>query len=274
MLKLIHSLNNILPILYFFTFCAFFINYLLSKKSLLISKRILLFITILFHFFYLLLRTIQFDHPPITNVFEIFTLLAFAITFSYYIIELITDVRNTGTFILFLPLVFQIVSTLNIKDLVEVKEVLRSYYLGIHVFTALTGYAGITFSAIYGLLYLLLYKEIKKQTFGLIYDRMPSLELLEYLSRISSIVGFTMLSIAIIIGIIWLPQAFTEPSYFDPKLIATLIVWLFYGFVLGGYYVFKWPGKKIVYLSLAGFILTLFSMSILNLLFTGFHRFM
>ncbi len=274
MLKLIHSLNNILPILYFFTFCAYFINYLLSKKSLLISKRILLFITILFHFFYLLLRTIQFDHPPITNVFEIFTLLAFAITFSYYIIELITDVRNTGTFILFLPLVFQIVSTLNIKDLVEVKEVLRSYYLGIHVFTALTGYAGITFSAIYGLLYLLLYKEIKKQTFGLIYDRMPSLELLEYLSRISSIVGFTMLSIAIIIGIIWLPQAFTEPSYFDPKLIATLIVWLFYGFVLGGYYVFKWPGKKIVYLSLAGFILTLFSMSILNLLFTGFHRFM
>lgn len=273
MRQIIHTLNLLLPIFYGITFLFYLLNFIYDKKELSSGKRLALFFTILFHFFYLLIRTIEFNHTPITTVFEIMTLLAFAITISYYIIEIVTDVRNTGTFILFLPLIFQTISSINIKDLLEVKDLLRSPYLGIHVFTALTGYAGITFSAIYGLLYLLLYRQIKSQKFGLIFNRMPNLELLEYLSIVSALVGFVMLTIAIIIGIIWLPQAFTEPSYFDPKLIATIVVWLFYAFGISGRWLFKWSGRKIVYLSLTGFVISLFSMSILNLVFTGFHKF-
>ncbi len=273
MIKIIHSLNSLLPLFYAVTFILYLSDFIYFKKQLSTAKRLLLFLTILFHFFYLLIRTIQFNHTPITTVFEIFTLLAFAITVSYYIIELVTEIRSTGTFILFLPLIFQIVSTFNIKDLTEVKEILRSPYLGIHVFAALTGYAGITFSAIYGVLYLTLYNQLKKQKYGLIFNRLPNLEILEYLSQVSALVGFIMLTIAIVIGIIWLPQAFTEPSYFDPKLIATIFVWLFYAFGIFGKWFFRWSGRKIVYLSLTGFIISLFSMSLLNLLFTGFHKF-
>lgn len=273
MIKTIHTLNYILPFLYGLTFLFYLLNFIYNERKLSTIKRLLLFFTILIHSFYLLLRTIEFSHPPITTVFEIFTLLAFAITVSYYIIELVTEFRNTGVFILILPLFFQIASTINIKDLTEVKEVLRSPYLGIHVLAALTGYAGITFSAIYGVLFLILYNQLKKQKYGLIFERLPNLEILEYLSQISALIGFTMLSIAIVIGIIWLPQAFTEPSYFDPKLIATIIVWLFYAFGIFGKWFFKWSGRKIVYLSITGFLISLFSMSILNLVFTGFHKF-
>jgi len=273
MINMIHTLNNFLPFIYGLTFLFYLLDFFNSKKELSTAKRLFLFFTILIHFFYLLLRTIEFNHTPITTVFEIFTLLAFAITVSYYIIELVTEIRSTGTFILFLPLIFQIVSTLNIKDLIEVKDILRSPFLGIHVFTALTGYAGITFSAIYGILFLTLYNQIKKQKYGLIFDRLPNLEILEYLSQVSALVGFIMLTIAIVIGIIWLPQAFTEPKYFDPKLIATIFVWLFYAFGLTGKWLFKWSGRKIVYLSLTGFIISLFSMSVLNLVLTGFHKF-
>lgn len=273
MLNLIHSLNSVLPFLYGISFILYSLDFFIEKKQLSLSKRIVLFLTILIHFLYILLRTIEFNHPPITTIFEIFTLLAFAIVVSYYLIELLTEIRNTGMFILFLPFIFQVASSLNIKDLLEVKEILRSPYLGIHVFTALTGYAGITFSAIYGWLYLNQYKNLKTQRYGLIFDRLPNLEILEYLSLTSAVVGFIMLTIAILIGIIWLPQAFTEPSYFDPKLIATIIVWLFYALGLVGRWFFKWTGRKIVYLSLIGFTITIFSISILNLLLTGFHRF-
>lgn len=273
MINIIHTLNNLLPFLYGLTFIFYLLDFIYSKRELSTAKRLFLFFTILIHFFYLLLRTIEFNHTPITTVFEIFTLLAFAVAVSYYIIELVTEIRNTGTFILFLSLIFQIVSTLNIKDLIEVKEILRSPYLGIHVFTALTGYAGITFSTIYGLLYLILYRQIKGQKFGLIFNRLPNLEILEYLSFVSALVGFVMLSVAIVIGFIWLPQAFTEPKYFDPKLIATIIVWLFYAFGISGRWIFRWSGKKIVYLSMTGFLITLFSMTLLNLVFTGFHKF-
>lgn len=273
MIKVIHIINIVLPFLYGLTFLAYLLDFFYLKKEISTGKRLLLFFTIFIHFFYLLLRTLEFDHTPITTIFEIFTLLAFAIILAYYIIELVTEIKSTGVFILFIPFIFQIVSTINIKDLLEVKDILRSPYLGIHVFTALTGYAGITFSAIYGLLYLVLYKQLKNQRFGIIYERLPNLEILEYLSIISALVGFIMLTIAIVIGIIWLPQAFTEPSYFDPKLVATIIVWLFYVFGISGKWIFKWSGRKIIYLSIAGFLMTLFSMTLLNLAFTGFHKF-
>ncbi|MBM4176258.1 MAG: cytochrome C biogenesis protein [Ignavibacteria bacterium] len=270
---LIENLNIAIPILYFIVFILYFSNFWKPRKSLARLKRIILFLTLLIHFFYLFARTIEFDHVPITNIFEIFTLLAFAITLSYYILELITEVRNTGMFILFIPMVFQIISSLKIVDLLNVQEILRSPFLGVHVFTALAGYAGITFSAIYGGLYLMLYKQIKMHRFGLLYQRLPNLELLESLNYTSALIGFTMLSTAIVIGIIWMPQAFTNPSYFDPKLIATIFIWILYALGITTKIFAKWRGKRIIYLSLAGFVVALFSMTLLNLLFTGFHKF-
>lgn len=273
MKSFIHSLNSLLPILYLVTYFLYVLNFWQNKKELSLAKRLSLFITILFHFSYLIFRTIEFNHAPITTIFEIFTLLALAITFSYYIIELLTEIRTTGIFILFIAVIFQIISSLFIKDLQEVKEILRSPFLGIHVFSAMAGYAGITFSAIYGVLYLILYKQIKEHRFGLLFNRLPNLEILERLSVISAIIGLIMLTIAIIIGMIWLPQAFTNPSYFDPKLIATVLVWFLYLAGLISKWALKWSGRKVVYFSLAGFVLTLFSISILNILFTGFHKF-
>jgi ABC-type transport system involved in cytochrome c biogenesis permease subunit len=270
---LIANLNFILPLLYIATFLLYSISFWRPKRSYSKAKKVTLFFTVLIHFSYILARTIEFDHVPITNIYEIFTLLAVAITLSYYILELITEVRDTGMFILFIPMVFQIISSLKIVDLLSVQEILRSPYLGIHVFTALTGYAGITFSAIYGGLYLMLYKQIKKHRFGLLYQRLPNLELLESLNYTSALIGFIMLTIAIIIGIIWLPQAFSDPSYFDPKLIVTVFIWILYGIGITTKIFAKWKGKRIIYLSLTGFVITLFSMTILNLLFTEFHRF-
>src|ERR1035437_1052340 len=92
----------------------------------------------------------------ITNVFEIFTILAFSVSFSYFILELVTDIRGTGPFIIIISIIFQIISSLFIKESPVVKDILRSNLLGIHVFSALVGYSVITVSAVYGFLYLTL----------------------------------------------------------------------------------------------------------------------
>ena len=97
---------------------------------------------------YLLLRTIEFDHPPITNIFEIFTILAFSISFSYFILELVTHISGTGPFIIIISIIFQLISSAFIPDVYQVKEVLRSHLLGAHVFSALLGYSAITISAV------------------------------------------------------------------------------------------------------------------------------
>jgi ABC-type transport system involved in cytochrome c biogenesis permease subunit len=129
----IDTINVFLPIFYLITFIIYSFDFWRGEKRFANSKRVFLFITLLLHLVYLLIRTVQFNHPPITNVFEIFTVLAFAVTFSYFILELITDIRGTGPFIIIISIVFQVISTILIKDSPNVKDVLRSNLLGIHV---------------------------------------------------------------------------------------------------------------------------------------------
>jgi ABC-type transport system involved in cytochrome c biogenesis permease subunit len=273
MLPSIHTINLLLPFFYIATFAIYFYDFQQGGKKFENSKRLFLFLTLILHFCYLLLRTIEFDHPPITNVFEIFTVLAFAISFSYFILELVTDIRGTGPFIIIISIIFQVISTLFIQDLTEVKEVLRSNLLGIHVISALIGYSGITISAVYGVLYLILYNEIKLNKFGLVFNRLPSLEILERMSFIAAIIGFVLLTITIIIGIIWLPQAFPNITFADPKLIGTFAVWILYGIGLINKFLGKWRGKKLIILSIIGFCLAILSTMLTNFLGKSFHSF-
>ncbi len=269
----IDTLNILLPLLYIVTFIIYSYDFMKGVKAFANSKRVFLFITLLIHFVYLLVRTIHFNHPPITNVFEIFTILAFSIGFSYFILELVTDIRGTGPFIIIISICFQVISTIFIRDLGEVKEVLRSNLLGVHVFSALLGYSAITVSAVYGFLYLILYKDIKLNKFGLIFDRLPSLEVLETLSFYSAVIGFILLTIAIVIGIIWLPTAFPHFSYADPKLIGTSIVWILYGLGIATKSFGRWRGKKVIIFSIVGFVIAILSTMLTNFLAQSFHSF-
>ena len=266
-------LNILLPLLYVTTFVIYAYDFWKGEKSFTNSKRVFLFLTLLLHLIYLLSRTVIFNHPPITNVFEIFTILAFSVSFSYFILELVTDIRGTGPFIIIISIIFQLISSLFIKESPIVKDVLRNNLLGVHVISALVGYSGITVSAVYGFLYLTLYKDIKLNKFGLIFNRLPNLEVLEKLSYYSAVIGFILLSFAMIVGIIWLPKAFPKFSFADPKLIGTSIVWVLYGIGILSKTFGKWRGKKVVFLSIIGFVIAILSTMFTNFLSSSFHSF-
>ncbi len=273
MLDSIKILNTLLPFLYGAAFSVYLFDFFNEKKTANNSKRVILFITLFFHAFYLVARMIEYNHPPITNKFEIFSIIACSIAFSYFVLELLTDIRGTGAFIIFFSLLFQLVSSLFVADTYIVPDVLRNRLLGLHVVSALLGYSGITISAVYGLLFMILYKNIKTNKFGLVFDRLPSLEILEKLSFYSMVIGFVLLTVAIVIGIIWLPAAFPNYSFADPKLVGTLIVWAAYGVgiamkLLGNLY-----GKKVILYSLIGFLFAIVSLIVTNSLAKTFHSF-
>lgn len=273
MITIIHILNILLPILYAALVSAYWVDFKSETRKFAVTRKVGLYAILVIHFVYIMLRTVEFNHPPITTKFEIFTVLGFSVCFSYAVLEQVTDIRKTGAFILLMSLAFQLVSTFFITDLMEVPEVLRSRLLGMHVVAALLGYAGISISAVYGLLYLTLHKRIKKSSFGLFFDRLPSLELLEKLSFNSLMIGFVMLTVAIMIGGIWLPAAFPDFSYMDPKLVSTGIVWVFYG---SGTLISKmndWYGKKVIWFSLIGFVLSMFSLLLSIFISNSFHNF-
>ena len=84
MISAIHTINILLPVFYLLTLAVYFYDFIKGEKKLINVKRVFLFITLFLHLIYIVLRTVAFDHPPITNVFEIFTILAITISFSYF----------------------------------------------------------------------------------------------------------------------------------------------------------------------------------------------
>jgi ABC-type transport system involved in cytochrome c biogenesis permease subunit len=263
----------VLPILYFVTVWLYGRGFFSDKRLADRLKTPFLSVTLLVHLLYFIIRTKTLRHPPITSIFELMSVLAFSIAVAYFYLETRTSVRGTGYFILNLSFFFQLVSSLFIRNEVDVKPVLRSNWLGFHVTSALLGYAAIAISAVYGFLYLMLYHEIKASRFGVIYKKLPSLEILEGLSFRATLFGFTLLTIAMILGALWLPRAFENYSYLDSKLIGTFLIWLLYGVGLLAKRVAGWKGRKMMILSLSAFGLALFSLSIINIFFSQFHTF-
>lgn len=269
----IDFLQVLLPFLYFATVWAYAKAFFSGSGPARKAKTPLLAVTLSAHLAYLLARTAAFEHPPITSLFEILSVIAFSISLAYLILEWKTKVKGTGYFILNLPFFFQLISSLLVKDQVYVDPVLRSNLLGIHVSSALLGYAAITISAVYGFLYLMLYHRIKSNRFGVIYERLPNLEVLERLSFVSTAIAFVFLTVAIAVGLVWLPRAFSDFSYTDPKLVGTVLIWLVYGTGLAARKLAGWYGKRIVIVSIVGFGVAILSMTLINIFFSGFHNF-
>lgn len=266
----------LLPVSYVLTAVMYGFAFFQENKTAKWWKSKLLLVTVVLHTMYIGMYTVKNGHCLITSPFEIMSLIAYTIMICYGFIELVSKIKDTGFFLVTLAMVFELVSaiTIRIPNHTVFNPILSNISIGLHITAAIIGYGGIAISAVYGVLYLLMYRDLKRGTFGAFYEHLPSLESLETLNAISTVMGFVFLSIAIAIGAFWLPHYFPHFSYFDPKLIATAIVWFIYALVLCAKYILKFDGKRVITLSISGFVLALFSLTIVNGFLHSFHKFM
>lgn len=219
-------------------------------------------------------ETLTFGHCLVYSPFELMTMIAFTLSLTYLIVELVTGERGTGVFFVGLALIFQIVSSMFDYDATSITgSSLLNDIVGLHISAALIGYTAFAMSAVWGTLYLMQHHEIRANRFGTLYSRLPSLGLLERMSAIAAIVGLVFLSIAIVIAMLWMPDAVDGFSYTDPKVIATMIVWLLYAIALGMKYIGGVDQRRFVVLSLIGFLGIFVSMTVVNVLLSQFHDF-
>jgi ABC-type uncharacterized transport system permease subunit len=126
-------------------------------------------------------------------------------------------------------------------------------------------------SAVYGGLYLLLYWELKRSRFGLVYDRLPPLETLARMSLRAVVFGVAFLTLTIACGSLWAATAF--PGFVrDPKFALTVMVWLIYALALWLHYVRHWSGRRTIRISLVGFAALVLAVLAARL-FDSFHVF-
>jgi ABC-type transport system involved in cytochrome c biogenesis permease subunit len=266
------TLLHLLPVLYGVAFFNYLLVFVSEEKIIRRLARPLLLAAVSVNLVYLLVYTVYFEHVPLVTVFQVLGAVGFAVAATYLWVESKTGSPYSGPFVLFLVVVFQIVNTEFPKFDRQVPVILESKLFSFHVSAAVLGYSALSVSAVYGLLYLILYRQMRGKRFGLFFHRLPPLDTLDRMNFYAALVGFVFLVAAVVLGSVW-SRLSLGTIHFDSKVIVALITIVIYGGSLAARRLIAWRGVRMAYSTLVGFLVVLFSLFGVRLLFESFHNF-
>jgi ABC-type uncharacterized transport system permease subunit len=268
---LLALLDPLLPLLLAATTGAYVLEFFRGRAARVRGARILLGTSLCL----LLARFAAFvavmGRAPLANRGEAFTLIALSVTVVYVLLELLHRERSTGFLLLGLATVFQSVSLLDEPAGAEVNSVLGQAWFGVHAVTAIVGYTAFAVSAVYATLFLLLYGDLKKRRFGIIYDQMPSLDVLSRMAIRAATIGFAFLTAAIVVGARGWVRVVDHPVLEDPKVVSSLVVWAVYGTGVALHHFGGWRGIRSIRITLAAFVLMVLSSWLVPVFLDSMH---
>jgi len=208
----------------------------------------------------LIARTAASGEVPLTDLFEYNLVFTWAIVFVFFVLF-----RNRLPRLASLTLLVVVVFLLGTSFLyyTDPKGVsmpaLRSYWLYIHVSLAALGETFFAIGFVSSIIYLV--KSAKPD------------DVLDHLTYRAISLGFPLFTAgALVAGAIWAKKAWGAYWSWDPKEVLSLVVWLVYAAYLHARLVRGLRGKVLAVISIAGFLLTIFTI-FGTLIFGGLHSY-
>jgi ABC-type uncharacterized transport system permease subunit len=264
----------VLAFLYLGTAGLYFWYSLTRKEGKGTAATVSLLLVIACHVAYLAVVSIALSHPPLFTVFEVLGVLALSLSIVYLHVEARMHVKTTGVFITAVAAAFMILSAALTNPRFEVQPIVQDNPLLIlHVAPAIVAHAAFTASFIYSGLFLLLHQSLKKNRFGIVFDRLPPLETLSDMNYRSIRFGMVFLTLGVIGGAVFSARTFQMKNMMDPKILLVLAGWVIFGaaFLLRRFR--AWSGRRIAYLAALGFAVLLVSMLVASPLLSRYHQF-
>ncbi|MGE5576259.1 MAG: c-type cytochrome biogenesis protein CcsB [Syntrophothermus sp.] len=150
---------------------------------------------------------------------------------------------------------------------------LQSGWLLLHVTFNFFSYGAFTLSFLIGIQYLWQEYQLKHKKFTIWYDRLPSLDRLEFLNERMIQWGFPLLTVGIITGAVWAKYAWGNYWDWNAKETWSLFTWLIFALALYFRHIKKWRGRKAVLFTVIGFLAVLFNYFGINFLASHPHFF-
>jgi ABC-type transport system involved in cytochrome c biogenesis permease subunit len=274
MLTLIDLLTALLPLLYGLSAANYAIYFVRQEPFSERTCTPALLGTVLVHLGFFVLRYLHFGRYPIANLPEVLSAIALSVAVVYLYVERVQASKTTGIFLVGMSAVVQLWASAFLPHIPESEPSLlaQTSLWAMHTTFVVLGYSAFLVGAVYGLMFALLYRVLKRQRFGLLFERLPSLDVLAGMGIGAVAIGLLGLTAVIIIGIAM--SASLVPTFWtDPKFISSLLVWAVYAVAVGGYFFLGWRGARTVALSLIGFAVALLTMVGSTFLWPTFHSF-
>ena len=273
---------NLLPlVLYALAGVAYAIHFARRDPAAGRGATTLLLLGALVHTFVIGMQTMESGHVPFANPSRAVSTFVWLLTLSYLYLEVTTDERAMGVFILPIIIGLQLIPVLS-PGIENRNPVLESPWFWVHVSSLLFAYATFGLAGVLGLTYVIQFKEIKKKHLGYFYTRLPSLQILDRMNSRATATGWAFLTIGVIVGVIWTLQArslapensnLQEMSLNDPKIFVAVLTWFVYSFAVMSRRMMGWNGRRAAWLSAVGFVIVLLNFTAVSYFVETSHSF-
>ena len=272
---------NIIPlVLYVAASGAYAVHFARRSESIGRIATVTLVLGVLTHTFVIGMQTMQVGHIPFVGTTGAVSAFVCLLALAYLYTEMMTNERAMGVFIVPLMALLQIIPAVT-NSVAERPAVLDSPWFAIHVSALLSAYASFALACVIGITYVLLFKELKAKHLGFFYARLPSLQVLDLMNSRAVVVGWSFLTIGLIVGAVWLVQvrpSTADPrvqamSLLDPKIFIVLLCWVVYSFALYARRSIGWSGRRAALLSAVGFTILLLNFVPMGYFVTQSHNF-
>jgi ABC-type transport system involved in cytochrome c biogenesis permease subunit len=273
---------TLLPfVLYVAAGIAYAIYFARRQPSMGRTATTLLLFAALAHTFVIGMQTMEVRHVPFASPSRAISTFVWLLTLSYLYLELTTDERAMGIFVLSIVVGLLVIPLLN-PGVENQDPLLDSPWFWVHVSSLLFAYASFALAGVLGLTYMLQFKEIKKKHLGYFYTRLPSLQTLDVMNTRAMTVGWVFLTLGVIVGAFWASQArnlapenpnLRAMALGDPKILLSLLTWLVYSFAMLARPVMGWTGRRFAWLAALGFAMVLLNFVPFNYFLSTSHTF-
>jgi len=235
------------------------------------------------HIGILVTRGLAVDRLPWGNMYEFATAVVLVAVTAFTVLAVRAPaLRHIGAFVMG-PAVLALV-LIGLKLYTDAKPLvaaLRSYWLAIHVTTAILGFGIFFVSGIASVLYLLRTRYEAKVTAGgpadgsgmQIVERLPAAAALDRVAHRTAVFGFPIWTFAVIAGAIWAESAWGRFWGWDPKETWAFIAWVVYAGYLHARTTAGWRGRPAAWVNVVGLAVMVFNLLYVNLVSTGLHSY-
>ncbi|MDH2414266.1 c-type cytochrome biogenesis protein CcsB [Nocardioides sp. CER19] len=206
------------------------------------------------HFVALLGRGMAADphRVPWGNMYEFTLSGTFVVAAAYVVLYRRFDLHWMAPLVVTFVLVCLMIAVLWLYEPVaQLTEALNSYWLVIHVISAILATGAFTLGGITSAVYLVKARVGPRETGWM--SRVPSLEVLDRVAYRIHAFGFPVWTFAVLItGPIWAHQAWSSYWNWDPKEVWAFITWVVYAGYLHARATAGWRGRNAAILALVG----------------------
>jgi ABC-type transport system involved in cytochrome c biogenesis permease subunit len=234
------------------------------------------------HTFVIGMQTMAAGHVPFAGTTHAISTFVWLLALAYLYTEVTTEERGLGVFVLAIIVVLQAVPAVRGPGVEPTSPVLEHPLFWTHVAALLGAYASFGLAAVIGVTYVLQFKEIKAKHLVFFFTRLPSLQVLDVMNTRSVFIGWTLLTIGLGAGAVWVSEALAlapdDPrvqamSVSDPKIFVAIVTWIVYTFQLVARRAIGWRGRRAAYLSAVGFAIVLLNFVLVSYFLTDSHNF-